>query len=225
MRTSNQRNKKYFFYLFLGIIESCEIFLNLKESSCREETLGNLTDRTDSALIKKLLSSNTLTTEQSISSRTKTPAKNGRNEKSVGKNRDQSQDKDKLVKMKTMSNLKNFAATAKNIKNENKLKTNSQISNKSSIFNSGKEGSTTIETTSKNKTFVIEKNDLKKEKSKSKLNLNDTESKSARDKLNKSTLIRKESGIKPISHMAKASDTSMISKDDASKKLKIIFRF
>lgn len=163
-----------------------------------------------------MLTSSSLNTEHSISSRQKTPGKNVRNEKSVGKNRDQSQDKDKLVRMKTMANLKNFAVTAKNIKNENKIKTNTQISNKSLILNSGKEGSTTIETNSKNKTFVIEKNDLKKEKSKA--NLTDSEPKSARDKSNNTTISRKESGIKPISHMAKASETSIKSKDETSKK-------
>lgn len=117
------------------------------------------------------MSSVSLTQDIANSSRNlKTPGKI-RNEKSVGRTREPSNEKDKLVKMKTMVNLKNFSNVAKNIKNDNKIiakNTTNNLSNKSSIFND-KDGLTSMDTTSKNKTFMLEKNELKKEKSKANL--------------------------------------------------------
>ena len=60
------------------------------------------------------MSSLSLTQDIANSSRNKTPGKI-RNEKSVGRTREPSNEKDKLVKMKTMANLKNFSNAAKNL--------------------------------------------------------------------------------------------------------------
>ena len=91
--------------------------------------------------------------QETISSRTKTPGKKDTN-KSVGKTRESSIEKEKLFKTKTMSNIKNFANTAKNIKSDSKAMTKTPT-NKSSIFN--EKDSTAADNISKNKTFVMEK--------------------------------------------------------------------
>ena len=117
-----------------------------------------------------MLHSVSLTQEQANSTRSqKTPIKITRNDKSVGKTREQSNEKDKLVKTKTVANLKNFTNIAKNIKNENKNSKTPTNANKSSIFTSEKDGLTSVDTTWKNKTFFVEKKELKREKSKAKI--------------------------------------------------------
>jgi len=72
-------------------------------------------------------------------------------DKSVGKTRDLSKDKEPaMVKTKTVANLTNFSKTAKNIKNDGK-----RPSNKSAIQDKEKDNYSTAET-NKNKTFVAD---------------------------------------------------------------------
>ena len=103
------------------------------------------------------------TTEPNSARNPKTPAKPG---KSVGKTRENSAEKEKLFKTKTMANLKNFSNTAKNL-NKTTVKTpTNNNGHKTSIFQNT--DSSTMDTASKNKTFAVEKSEptMKKEKTK-----------------------------------------------------------
>ena len=111
-------------------------------------------------------SSQSLGQESSSLKNPKTPVK-VQPPKSVGKNREGSTEKEnKLFKTKTLANLNSFSNTAKNLKNDNKSLAKTPTSNKSALFNSEKENSTNIESSSKNKTFILEKMEptLKREK-------------------------------------------------------------
>ena len=112
----------------------------------------------------------------------KTPKTLGKNHsiKAVCKSRDVTPDKEnRLFKTKTLANLNNFSKTAKNLKSDKKYLAKTQTNtNKSTILHSEKENLTTIDTFSKNKTFVIDKSEptIKREKTKTNLLNNDESS-------------------------------------------------
>lgn len=160
----------------------------------------------------------------------KTPAKAG---KSVGKNRDGSGEKKELFKTKTLANLKNFSNTAKTLKNDVKsAKTPSNQANKSSLF---EKDHSTLDVTSKNKTFAIEKQDsgLKKEKTKANLltkeetkPAKDQGSKTPREKLNQTTNtdFRRKDSAKIVESKSNVKITSETKKEEPSGKITIYTR-
>lgn len=161
------------------MIESCN-FYNVITSGLNPEKSNNSNTKdieSNRSRTNNLLSCQSLGQESSSSKFPKTSSafKSTQN-KSVCKTREGSTDKEhKLFKTKTLANLNNFSSTAKNLKYENKSFSKTPTnSNKTTLFNSEKETSTTNDSLSKNKTFVLEPN-LKRDKTNTNL-LNKDES-------------------------------------------------